>query len=103
MGQKSQQLHEINKSLVTFMLQPCRNEISIHLNQYIWCHSALEVLSILIYFYFYYIYLKLDHTQFHVVALRSWLHTGYSKELATTRRQEDMMRPQLGNRPTDTS
>ena len=55
------------------------------------------------YFYFYYIYLKLDHTQFHVVAIHSWLQTGYSKELATTRRQEDMMRPQLGNRPTDTS
>ena len=31
------------------------------------------------------------------------LHTGYSKELATTRRQEDMMRPQLRNRPTDTN
>ena len=36
------------------------------------------------------------------MALRSWLRIGYPKELATTRRQEAMMRPQLVNRPTDT-
>ena len=32
-----------------------------------------------------------------------WLHIGYPpNELATTRRQEGMMRPQLGNKLTDT-
>ena len=34
--------------------------------------------------------------------IRSWLHIGYPKELAKTRRQEVMMRSQLGNIPTDT-
>ena len=34
--------------------------------------------------------------------IRSWLHIGNPNELATTRRQEAMTRPQRGNRPTDT-